>query len=139
MKLRNFYKILILILLCLSINAIFATPVSLAVTSSGDVSGQSGFEDINQFDPYSSKGTKAEIVDNVINKGAGMILSIIRIFIFCVAVIMLIVWGIRYVAADPREKAMFKKEMPVYFTGVVILFGASGILSLITALVNGVF
>lgn len=140
MKLRSFYRILILILLCLSINAIFTIPVSLAANSMGSAAGQTGFDDVNQFDPYSSKGTSAEIVDNTINKAGGMILSVLRIFTFCLAIIMLIVMGIRYVSASPRDRAELRKNLAGdYILWVVILFGASGILSLISTFANGVF
>ena len=83
----------------------------------------------NQKDP----GTAGEKVTNT----AGQILTIVRIVGMAVAVIMLTILGIKYVAASPNEKADYKKGMTVYVVGAVLLFGASALLSVIQKFVEG--
>lgn len=90
----------------------------------------------NQFDPYTPPGTKWEVVDNGINKTLGVVLSVLRTVAFCFAWLMLLVIGIKYLIAAPSVKAELKKDVPTYLVGVLMLFGASGILQLITYLVN---
>jgi type IV secretory pathway VirB2 component (pilin) len=48
-----------------------------------------------------------------------------------VAIIMLIVLAIQYIAASPEGKAEVKKNATVYIVGAIILFAASGILGII--------
>lgn len=90
----------------------------------------------NQFDPYTTSGTSWEVVDKGINKTLGVVLSVLRTVAFCFAWIMLLVIGIKYLIAAPSVKAELKKDVPTYLVGVLMLFGAAGILQIITYLVN---
>ena len=47
------------------------------------------------------------------------------------AVLMLISIAIKYMTANAQIKAQLKTDIPTYIIGAVILFGASGILTLI--------
>ena len=54
-----------------------------------------------------------------------------------VAIIMLIVIGVKYTSVDPSARADAKKDLTGYVVGAVILFGVSGILKLLQMFING--
>lgn len=62
---------------------------------------------------------------------AEMILGIIEVVAVGVAVIMLVVLAIKYIAAAPGEKADIKKSLTVYIVGALILFAGAGLLNII--------
>ncbi len=61
-----------------------------------------------------------------------VILGVTQVIGVSIAVIMLIVLAIKYISAAPAEKADIKKSAVLYIVGAVVLFGASGILGLIS-------
>ena len=61
----------------------------------------------------------------------GMIINIAQVIGMGVAIIMLVVLAIQYIAASPEGKAEIKKNATIYIVGAVILFAASGILGII--------
>ena len=61
----------------------------------------------------------------------GQILSIVQVIGVSVAVVMLIVLGIKYMSSAPNDRAEIKKHAVVYVVGAVVLFAASGIVGLI--------
>ena len=69
---------------------------------------------------------------------AGVILGIIQVVAGAVAVIMLVVLAIKYIAASPSEKADVKKGLTVYIIGALILFAGAGILNIIQALATDI-
>lgn len=95
----------------------------------GEGATDDGFQNITAQNP----GNSATTISNT----AGKILYIVRIIGMAVAVIMLTILGIKYVAASPNEKADYKKGMTVYVIGAVLLFGASLLLGVIQNFVNG--
>ena len=113
----------------LKIIAVLLIAIALVTLATTIVRATTGFEPIQPKDP----GTAGEKVTNT----AGQILTIVRIVGMAVAVIMLTILGIKYVAASPNEKADYKKGMTVYVVGAVLLFGASALLSLIQKFVEG--
>ena len=66
-----------------------------------------------------------------INKMIGAVLTVVQVIGVGVAVIMLVVLAIKYIAASPGDKAEIKKHAVVYVVGAVVLFAASGILGII--------
>lgn len=62
---------------------------------------------------------------------AEMILGIIQVIAVGVALIMLVVLAIKYIAASPGEKADIKKSLTVYIVGALILFAGAGLLNII--------
>lgn len=66
------------------------------------------------------------------SKIGGMILGAAQVIGVAVAIIILLVLGIKYMTAAPNDKAEIKKHAVVYIVGAVVLFGASGILALIS-------
>lgn len=113
----------------LKIIAVLFIAIALITLSTTIVRATTGFEPIEP----KPAGTAGEKVTNT----AGQILTIVRIVGMAVAVIMLTILGIKYVAASPNEKADYKKGMTVYVVGAVLLFGASALLSVIQKFVEG--
>lgn len=113
----------------LKIIAVLLIAIALITLSTTIVRATNGFEPIEP----KPAGTAGEKVTNT----AGQILTIVRIVGMAVAVIMLTILGIKYVAASPNEKADYKKGMTVYVVGAVLLFGASALLSVIQKFVEG--
>lgn len=113
----------------LKIIAVLLIAIALITLSTTIVRATTGFETIEP----KPAGTAGEKVTNT----AGQILTIVRIVGMAVAVIMLTILGIKYVAASPNEKADYKKGMTVYVVGAVLLFGASALLSVIQKFVEG--
>ena len=72
-----------------------------------------------------------------VNTMMGKILGIVQVVAIGIAVIMLVVLAVKYIAAAPAEKADIKKGMMIYVVGAVLLFGASGILQLIKNFTEG--
>lgn len=64
------------------------------------------------------------------------ILNIMRIVGIAAAVILLIMLAIKYISAAPSEKADIKKSATIYIIGAVLLFAASGILTIIQNFAN---
>lgn len=112
----------------LKIIAVLLIAIALITLSTTIVRATTGFEPIEP----KPAGTAGEKVTNI----AGQILTIVRIVGMAVAVIMLTILGIKYVAASPNEKADYKKGMTVYVVGAVLLFGASALLSVIQKFVE---
>lgn len=60
------------------------------------------------------------------------VLSIVRIVGMCIAVVMLLTVAMKYMAAAPGEKADIKKASVAYVVGAFVLFGAVGLLGIIS-------
>lgn len=69
---------------------------------------------------------------------ANIILGIIQLIAVAVAVIMLVVLAIKYIAASPGEKADVKKSLTVYIVGALILFAGAGLLNVIQKLATDI-
>ena len=69
----------------------------------------------------------ASSVNNII----GAVLTVAQVVGTGVAVIMLVVLAIKYIAAAPGDKAEIKKHAVVYVVGAVILFAATQIIAII--------
>lgn len=59
------------------------------------------------------------------------VMSAVKIAAVCVAVVMLLALAMKYMVAAPGEKAEIKKSATVYVVGAIVLFGVSGILTII--------
>ena len=76
---------------------------------------------------YSDKSTTSEKVSNLLTT----IVVAVKIIAVALAIIMLLVVAMKYMAAAPGEKAEIKKHAVVYVVGAVILFAVTGILTMI--------
>lgn len=117
MKLNRIMKILVAILLVAMI-AVLVSQVAFAYDPT-----KADFKDYEKED---SSGA-ADAARNII----GFIINVAQIIGTGVAIIMLVVLAIQYIAASPEGKAEIKKNATIYIVGAVILFAASGILQII--------
>lgn len=117
---RKIIKIFILLLCCI---------ISLTVISLADVS---------DFDGEIS-GDAANSSREIIVKVIATILSTIRIVGIAIAVIMLLTVACKYIIASAGDRADIKKYAINYVIGALILFGASGIITIVKNFVEGSF
>ena len=68
---------------------------------------------------------------NAVTNIIGSIINIAQIIGMGVAIIMLIVLAIQYIAAAPEGKAEIKKNSTIYIVGAIILFSAAALLQII--------
>ena len=113
MKMNKITKIVAVVLLVLMLVAC-ATPV-FATTALVDEVGRGKDSDFK---------TSATSISQ-------SIFSIVQVVGSAVAIIMLVVLAIKYLAAAPSDKAEIKKHAVVYVVGAIVLFGASNIVGMI--------
>lgn len=65
-----------------------------------------------------------------------IIIGIFEVVAAGVAMIMLVVLAIKYMASSPSEKAEIKKHAVVYIVGAVMAFGAVGVVEIIRTFVK---
>lgn len=65
-------------------------------------------------------------------------LTVIQVIGIAVAVIMLMVLGIKYMVASAADRAEIKKHAIVYVVGAIIMFGAAGIVGIIKDFATGI-
>ena len=73
----------------------------------------------------------SEKAQEITTKAAGSIIVIVRAATSAIAVVMLLIIAARYMISAPGERADIKKHAIPYVIGAIILFGASGILTII--------
>lgn len=120
MKLSKVMKVVVAILV-VALVAVVASQTVMAVNpAEADLTTQFNKED---------KSGASDAASNII----GMIINIAQVIGMGVAIIMLVVLAIKYIAASPEGKAEIKKNATIYIVGAIILFAASGILGIIRA------
>ena len=70
------------------------------------------------------------------NKWRSRILLIVQIVGSVIAVIMLMVLGVKYMMASAEGKADIKKQVIIYVVGAVLLFGAANIAGMFRGLAS---
>ena len=96
---------------------------SAIVNGTGDPF-ESLIEQVNQGEDTTTISTKVQ----------GRFVAIahaIKIVAMGIAVVMLLALAMKYMIAAPSEKAEIKKSATVYVVGAIVLFGVSGILTII--------
>ena len=122
------------IILMIAIITLFSlTIVSNAASGSAPGSGQSSADIINGL--MSPNGTPA--VGGITNVGANIV-SIITTIGIIVALIVLLILGIKYMMGSASEKAEYKKTMIPYLVGAVLIFGASAIAKAVIAMTESI-
>ena len=66
------------------------------------------------------------------------IVPIVRTIGVIAAVIILMIVGIKYMIGSAEEKAEYKKTMPAYLIGAILVFAASQVLALILNIANSI-
>lgn len=64
------------------------------------------------------------------------IVSIIQVAGIVVAVVILLILGIKYMMGSAEEKAEYKKTMIPYLVGAALIFGASSIVTVVYNVIN---
>lgn len=101
------------ILGCLSVN-VFAT--------------SSNF-DIDKFNETNVSGSNT--FSNLVNNSAITAITVARIVCVAIAIVMLLVIAMKYMISAPGDRADIKKHAINYVIGAFILFGVTGILSIL--------
>ena len=83
------------------------------------------------------KGTTSN-ARNDVTKIGNQLIGIITTVGVVVAVIILLVLGIKYMMGSASEKAEYKKTMIPYLVGAILIFGASAITIVVVGLAQGV-
>jgi hypothetical protein len=122
-NMKNVKKILIVIMIALICVAFLNMNISLADDS---------WKNLDQFGAGDT-GLNTAAQDIV-----GAIISVVRIVAVGVAIIMLTFVAIKYMSSAPGDRAEIKKHAVVYVVGAVVLFGTSGILTIIQNFANNI-
>lgn len=106
--------------------------LSNVVMASGKTSG------INAGDIADSlTGTSTGAKSSITNIG-NQIIGIITTVGVVVAVVVLLVLGIKYMMGSASEKAEYKKTMIPYLVGAILIFGASAITKVVVSIGSGI-
>ncbi|MBQ7410003.1 MAG: hypothetical protein IJW20_01300 [Clostridia bacterium] len=109
---------------------ILIVAISICCTSvrADDASANANF-DLEAFDNTSAPG--ADKANNMVNNAAAQIISMARIVCVTIAIVMLLVIAMKYMISAPGDRADIKKHAVNYVIGAFVLFGVSGILTVL--------
>ncbi len=82
-------------------------------------------------------GTRSDAQEDVTKIG-NQLIGIITTVGVVVAVIVLLILGIKYMMGSASEKAEYKKTMIPYLVGAILIFGASAITKVVVGLAQGI-
>ena len=114
--------ILLMTIYCIGVNA------NSADDGGEDLSDNANF-DLNAFDKASDEGSKK--ANNMVNNAAANVIGIARIICVAIAIVMLLVIAMKYMISAPGDRADIKKHAVNYVIGAFVLFGISGILTIL--------
>lgn len=118
----------------LKITGIILMAIMLLVLTS-TISSASGIDASNLAGQLT--GTTSNAQSDVMNIG-NQIIGIITTVGVVVAVVILLVLGIKYMMGSASEKAEYKKTMIPYLVGAILIFGASAITKVVVGLASGI-
>ena len=102
----------------------------LGITISGMMSSTLSLAAQTGFDPSGFKASEGTATQQVQNFGQN-ILGIVSMGASILAVIILIVLGVKYMMGSAEEKSEYKKTLLPYFIGALFVFGAGAICTVI--------
>lgn len=117
---------LISIVLVIMIALLSISNVVLAANSTVDLSGK-----IDEI----AKGDSSVTTDKLTNIGQ-TIVTIMQVVGIVVAVVVLLILGIKYMMGSAEEKAEYKKTMIPYLVGAVLIFASTTIVNVVYQLAN---
>ena len=117
---------LISIVLVIMIALLSISNVVLAANSTVDLSGK-----IDEI----AKGDSSVTTDKLTNIGQ-TIVTIMQVVGIVVAVVVLLILGIKYMMGSAEEKADYKKTMIPYLVGAVLIFASTTIVNVVYQLAN---
>lgn len=112
----------------LSILVIIMLILSFSITSNAVEDSVPG-QYINEIDEAGSSSEEIETI-------AGKILGVLQTVGIVVAVVMLLVIGIKYMMGSVEEKSKYKTSMAPYLIGAVVVFATVNITKIIYDVVN---
>lgn len=121
MKVKNITKILIITLIILLI--ISAVTIAYGASTQDAITAMNGMEN-NISDTSGGK------LGGVLNS----IIGLIQVAGTGIAMIMVTVFGIKYIMAAPSDKADVKKQIAPMIIGAIVLFGSVNLVNIITKL-----
>lgn len=111
---------------------LFVAMISISLTTVVSANGIDAANLANQL-----KGNTSVAEGDVVNIG-NQIIGIITTVGVVVAVVILLVLGIKYMMGSASEKAEYKKTMIPYLVGAILIFGASAITKVVVGLASGI-
>lgn len=124
-------KIITIILVVALLTIIFQN----VIYAGGTTLGGSSFGWSAKLDDITTGNGDSEVV-NPIDNVAGTVVTVTQVISIGVAIIMLIVLGMKYMMSAPGDRATIKKHAVVYIVGAIVMFGAAGLLGLIRNFAN---
>lgn len=116
-------KILSIVLMAIMLVASIST-ISMADVDAEGIAGQ-------------LTGTETGASNDVVNIG-NQIIGILTTVGVVVAVVVLLILGIKYMMGSASEKAEYKKTMIPYLVGAILIFGASAITKVVVGIGQGI-
>lgn len=109
---------------------IMLTILAISVVSFGTTTGTNAGDLLNQL-----TGNADVQSDKIVGVGNSVI-AIIRVVGIVIAVIILLVLGIKYMMGSAEEKADYKKSMIPYIVGAVLIFASTTIVGVVYDIAN---
>ena len=81
-------------------------------------------------------GTNTGVSGTGLDTTAKNIIGIVQFICYAAAVILLVILGVKWIAAAPEAKADIKKSAVIYVIGAVMVFAAGAILQVIKSVAN---
>ena len=129
-------KLVSILLLVVIVSMTLTTVVSAkSSTKANDTEGATGIDAAGIAGGL--KGTTSAAQEDVTKIG-NQLIGIITTVGVVVAVIILLVLGIKYMMGSASEKAEYKKTMIPYLVGAILIFGASAITKVVVGLAQGI-
>lgn len=76
---------------------------------------------------YTNNGSQSSI-----QKVGGYVLGLVQTIGMAVAVLILVILGIKYIVSSPEDKATIKDKASMYVVGAIIIFAASGLVGMVS-------
>ena len=142
MKIKGILKIIVLFIILFSLNTsmVFANDINeftdIGQYADSDIKiGQDEYTNPNQFDNYSNSGVYA--TNGPITRILLWVLACLRAFAVGLAIVMIIETGLKYIMTrSPEAKKMLRMQFPGVIIGIILLFGGSAILKLVSNLLE---
>lgn len=117
------------IIIILSLMLIIICGITTLTVFASDMSSHFPIDSFDESPGTTVAGTEA--VKKLVNNSAITLITGARIVCVTIAVVMLLVIAMKYMISSPGDRADIKKHAVNYVVGAVVLFGVTGILTII--------
>lgn len=118
---KDLLRILLYVLVTMFVFFALYNYVGISNGGTGLDDGASKFG--TSFDPDPPSSTKDSL-----DKGTNMVMSVVKIISSTIAIVTLMVLGIKYIVSAPGERADIKKHAVVYVVGAFLLFAVPNVI-----------